>query len=104
VQVRSELSNDFGVALCFDIHVQNGGVDENELAGYRRKLKSLGKKASDADKRLALARVVADNSKAKYRDDVFSRKSTLAAGVGVVHGQMFKLISWGLSDKKGKST
>jgi hypothetical protein len=48
---------------------------------------------------LALARVVADNSRAKYRDDVFARKSTLATGAGLVHGQMFKLINWGLADQ-----
>ncbi len=100
VQENNELSSEFGIALCFDIHVQNGGIEEGELEAYRHKLASFDGQATDSDKRLALARIVADNSKAKYRDDVFARKSTLATGAGFVHGQMFKLVNWGLSDKK----
>ena len=103
VQQGRELRSDLGVALCFDMHVQNGGVDETELTQYRRKLATLGKKATDSDKRLALARVVADNSRAKYRDDVFARKSTLATGAGVVHGQVFALNYWGLSIQKRRT-
>jgi hypothetical protein len=99
LQKKNELTSDLGVALCFDIHVQNGGIGDDEMADYLRNLSKLGKKATDTDKRLALARVVADNSRAKYRDDVFARKSTLATGAGLVHGQMFKLINWGLTDQ-----
>lgn len=97
VQQDDELDNDLGVALCFDIHVQNGGVDATRLAAYRRKAVALHH-ASVTDKRLALARVMADHARVAYRDDVYSRKSALASGVGLVHGQAFTLVNWGLAD------
>lgn len=99
LQAKSELSSELGIGLCFDIHVQNGGVDPAETEMYKRRLASLGKKATDAERRLALARVIADTSTARYRDDVYARKSTWATGEGLVHGQLFKLASWGMSEK-----
>ena len=95
---RLEFDSDLGAALCFDIHVQNGGVNDKKFAAYRRLVADLPARATEQDRRAALARAVADNARAKYRDDVYSRKSTLATGTGTVHGQAFRLFNWGLNE------
>ena len=87
---RSEL----GVALCFDIQVQNGGVSAalqqtllNETAGQL-----------EPAVRERIANVVADHALARFRDDVRARKLSIARGQGTVHGRTVTLANWGLSD------
>jgi hypothetical protein len=41
---------------------------------------------------------VADASAAKWREDVRSRKMTIATGSGEVHGWPYPLRNWGLQD------
>jgi peptidoglycan hydrolase-like protein with peptidoglycan-binding domain len=94
---RVDLQGDQAMALCFDIHVQNGGVNDSRFAAYQQLLAALPGNAKPSDKRLALAKAVADAARVQYRDDVYSRKSTLALGEGAVHGQTFKLLNWGLA-------
>lgn len=45
-----------------------------------------------------IATAVADASAAKWREDVRSRKMTIATGSGEVHGWPYPLRNWGLQD------
>ncbi|NMM43246.1 hypothetical protein HH303_02070 [Rhodospirillaceae bacterium KN72] len=92
---RFGLTGPLGHALCFDIAVQNGGI--NEIAEIRA--------AFDAEahldqrrRREIVAEKVAMGSREKYRQDVLNRKRCLALGSGTVHGSRYTLADWGLSD------
>ena len=66
------LTSALGLALCFDIHVQNGGIkkaarDQIERALARRP------PAGEKDLRRIIANAVADNAHEKYREDVRQR-------------------------------
>jgi hypothetical protein len=90
---KLHLKTELGVALAFDIHVQNGGVKEDILRSL------LGRTfASELDLRVALADAVADSSKPEFKEDVRARKLTIAQGKGMVHGGSFVLKNWGLDE------
>jgi hypothetical protein len=90
---KLHLKTELGVALAFDIHVQNGGVKEDILRSL------LGRTfTSELARREALANAVADSSKPEFKEDVRSRKLTIAQGKGMVHGGSFVLKNWGLDE------
>ena len=91
---RFGLKSELGVALAFDIHVQNGGVKKAAAARIREKLPV----ADELELRRLVANVVADNASARFREDVRARKLTIANGQGQVHGSSFVLRNWGLDD------
>ena len=94
---RFQLTSELGQALCFDIHVQNGSISTAAAA----EIKAATKASPPADEhalRVVIANAVADNAKAAYREDVRSRKLTIANGSGSVHGGNFVLSQWGLLD------
>jgi hypothetical protein len=94
---RFALVSELGVALCFDIAVQNGGIDSTEDNSIRRR----AEQSSITDEpalRLLIADVVAENSKQQYVEDVRSRKRTIATGQGAVHAASYSLEDWGLAD------
>ena len=93
---RLSLSAERSIALCFDIHVQNGGVKRADEAAYLKAIQSSRKPRSELARRELLALLVADSARKKYRDDVFARKNTIATGSGIVHGQLYELDSWGI--------
>ena len=92
------LQTELGLALAFDIHVQNGGVS----AAARRQIQdTMAAHPSDReqDLRVAIANAVADNAKnVAVRPDVRSRKLTIATGAGQVHGDTFVLRNWALAE------
>jgi len=91
------LATERGLALCFDVAVQNGGLDKNERedAAWEERKKP-GRVERD---RLALiGNVVADHSSATWREAVRRRKITLATGAGTVNGAEYALRSWGIED------
>jgi peptidoglycan hydrolase-like protein with peptidoglycan-binding domain len=91
--LRSEL----GLALCFDIHVQDGGISPSAM----RKIKAAQAAHAIKDERelrIVMAHAVADSANPVFRADVLSRKLALATGVGVVHGAMYVLRNWGLAE------
>jgi len=45
-----------------------------------------------------LAKVIADESNARWRNDILSRKMTLATGTGKVHGEFFTTQDWGVGE------
>ena len=87
------LTTELGVALCFDVHVQNGGIKPAAMDA----IKQSGAR-SEADLRKAIANAVADQSSKEWREDVRKRKLAIATGAGVVHGLSLKLNDWGLDD------
>lgn len=90
---RLGLKTELGVALAFDIQVQNGGVKKAIADDL------LSREFPDEGSlRVALANAVADASAAKFQEDVRSRKLTLATGSGTVHAAAFTARSWGLDE------
>ncbi len=88
------LASELGIALAFDVHVQNGGFkpDAFTLAA------NLPAATAEALRRQKLAACVAASARPQYQADVLSRKNTLATGQGVVHGASYKLAAWGLGE------
>jgi hypothetical protein len=87
---RSEL----GLALTFDIHVQNGGIKSTALARIRQQ-STPG--ISESDLRVIVANAVADSSRPAFMEDVRSRKLALSTGQGIVHGHNFVMENWEIS-------
>jgi hypothetical protein len=88
---RYRLTTELGVALCFDIHVQNGGIS-------RRAAKLIEIGSTELKIRKNIANAVADSAREKYREDVRTRKLTIATGAGTVHGARYDLLDWGLGE------
>jgi hypothetical protein len=89
------LKTEVGVALCFDIHVQNGGIHDS-AANLVRSQMTPG--MPELDVRVLIANAVADSAKAQWREDVRNRKLTIAKGSGAVHGITAVLRNWGLDE------
>ena len=69
---RFGLKSELGVALAFDIHVQNGGVKKAAAARIREKLPV----ADELELRRLVANVVADGASARFREDVRANDHT----------------------------
>jgi hypothetical protein len=93
LRLRTEL----GLALAFDIHVQNGGVKPEARAEIKRHI-AQHPMEREQDLRVAVAHAVANQSRPQFRQDVLSRKLTIATGSGNVHGGSFVLRNWGLAE------
>lgn len=91
------LSSELGVALCFDIHVQNGGISD-EATHLIRSQMQVSKPQTERGLREIICNAVADAVRPEYRDDVRARKATIARGFGNVHGRDYLLENWGLAD------
>ncbi len=89
------LTTELGVALCFDIHVQDGGISPQAAAAIDSQV---GPAASESDRRALIARSVAAAARPAYRSDVLARKMTVATGSGTVHGASYTLRNWGLDE------
>jgi hypothetical protein len=89
--------NELGLALCFDIAVQNGGIDATEAARIRDKV-SQTPPTTPQDLRVIIANVVAENSRPRFVEDVRRRKLAVATGTGTVHGSQYRLKAWGLDE------
>lgn len=89
------LKSELGLALCIDIHVQNGGTESEARAGIQEALAPQAR-LSEQGLRELIARTVADNVASRFAEDVCSGKLTIARGEGNVHGVHFILENWGL--------
>jgi len=88
------LASELGLALCYDIHVQNGGVRPAAAAIISQMYDS----GQPEDKlRTRLAQLVADSASTQWRTDVLGRKMAIATGQGNVHGRNYILDNWGLN-------
>jgi peptidoglycan hydrolase-like protein with peptidoglycan-binding domain len=91
------LKTELGLALAFDIHVQNGGVSPTEREQIGRQL-AQHPTEHERERRVIIANVIANGSLPQFRQDVLSRKLAIATGAGSVHGGTFVLRNWGLAD------
>lgn len=94
---RFGLTSEAGMALCFDIAVQNGGIDtEAEEAVIRQWIRD---NPGFLEKGLLvkIADTVAENSRVEYVKDVQDRKRTIATGFGIVHGCQYQIEDWGIT-------
>ncbi len=90
------LTSELGVALAFDVHVQNGSFKPSVMAraaqwpaGY-----------PEPSRRRDLANWVADAStNVAFIEDVRARKLCIARGGGPVRGTTVALASWGLAEE-----
>ncbi len=92
-----DLVSPLGIALCFDIHVQNGGVG----TAARNRIRSLGEGQPGLDeraRRIIVAESVAGAASDQWRDDVRARKLAIAAGAGLVHQRLYVLRNWGFGE------
>jgi len=87
------LTTELGLALCFDIHVQNGSIKRQAMDTIKA-----ARVRSEPELRRVIANAVADQSREAFREDVRRRKLAIATGSGVVHGMTLKLENWGLED------
>jgi hypothetical protein len=92
-----DLKTELGLALMFDIHVQNGGVKPSARQEIARDLAE-HTVTSEHELRVIIANAVADKARAEFREDVRARKLTIATGSGKVHGAIFLLRKWGLDE------
>lgn len=91
---KVQLTTELGIALCFDMHVQNGTARVQAV----QDLVAAGPAATEAQQRIALAQAVASHVGTTYRADVLARKMTCATGSGVAHGRPYTLAPWGLGE------
>ena len=91
------LKTELGLALAFDVHVQNGGVKPEARAEIDRHV-AQHPMEGEHDLRVAVAHAVANHSSPQFRQDVLSRKLAIATGAGTVHGGFFVLRNWGLAE------
>lgn len=94
---RFTVVNELGLALCFDIAVQNGGIDQTEGQRIRNKI-TQNPPATPQDLRKIIANVVAENSNPQFIEDVRKRKMTFATTQGTVHGSKYDVKTWGLDE------
>jgi hypothetical protein len=92
---RYKLESDLGIALTFDIHVQNGGINPGAKSQIELQLAG-NPNCPELKRREIIANAVADNARPKYREDVRVRKLAIARGGGQVHGRSYNLENWGL--------
>ena len=79
-----------GLALCFDIAVQDGSIKPAALAAYQK----TDAESPEEGRLIALANAVADAADQEFREDVRARKITIARGTGIVHGRTYDLAEW----------
>jgi hypothetical protein len=95
------LKTELGLALCFDIVVQNGSVKDTARARIERELEA-HPIHKERELRVIVANAVAEASNPAYVEDVRSRKLTLATGAGRVHGATYVLRNWGLDASRAR--
>jgi hypothetical protein len=72
------LKSELGLALCFDIHVQDGGINN----AAQSIIDDAGSPATEHDLRVIVANAVADSASQAFSADVRQRKLTIANGEG----------------------
>jgi hypothetical protein len=92
---RFSLHSERGIALMYDVLVQNGMRQTLDQAITARL--SDPSLTSETDRMVAIANTVADATKAPVRDDVRARKMTIATGRGEVHGVAYDLDAIGIT-------
>jgi peptidoglycan hydrolase-like protein with peptidoglycan-binding domain len=87
------------IALFFDTAVQNGGAGRDSIAGPLDALAASAPDATGVARRRRWAEIIAAGSSLAARQDVLSRRSTIANGYGTVHGETYVLSEWGVEPR-----
>lgn len=95
-----QLGGDLGLALAFDIQVQNGGVKSTDRRSFESRM-ARARDRSPRARRMLLAELVAASASARWRADVKARKLAIATGLGDVHGIHLDLSAWGFDIDDG---
>ena len=93
---RYNLTEAQDAALAYDIAVQNGSVKASADEAIRRRIAGM---TDPQEKRNVIAEEVRDAAAARWRTDVFSRKSAIATGSGTVHSARYEIADWGLDGR-----
>ncbi|MEO0357466.1 MAG: peptidoglycan-binding protein [Pseudomonadota bacterium] len=89
---RDLLAHDMmDMSILFDTTVNNGSV-----AGERREMMERTRAPSGQPRRVHWANAIADASKKRWRENVRTRRMTIATGEGTVHGGHYMLSQWGI--------
>lgn len=83
-----QLTTERAAALMFDIEVQNGGISKPLQSSIQS---AFDPQATELEKLQLIANRRADAAAAPWREDVRTRKLTIANGSGTVHGRTFNL-------------
>ncbi|WP_420127988.1 peptidoglycan-binding protein [Longimicrobium sp.] len=94
---RFGLKTEMGLALAFDVAVQNGGADAGDVARIRAKLQN-NPPQTEQDLRIIVANGIAEGSKPQWITDVRRRKLAIATGSGTVHKARYAVKTWGLDE------
>lgn len=94
---RFGLRSEMGLALAFDVAVQNGGADAGDVARITRKLQN-NPPHTEQDLRIIVANGIAEGAKPQWITDVRRRKLAIATGSGTVHGARYAVKTWGLDE------
>jgi hypothetical protein len=91
-----ELTTERGVALMFDINVQNGkvnrsGAGDRIFSDYMKIPAELSDEEKQVEKMKIIATRRSEVSHPRWREDVKARKMTIALGEGTVHGRNYDL-------------
>lgn len=84
------LTSQRAAALMFDIKVQNGNIGPSADAFIRQDFNAVSP-GDEAAKLRSVANRIADTANAQWREDVRTRKLTVAGGTGIVHGVHYDL-------------
>lgn len=87
------LTSEAGLALCFDIAVQNT-VTDSLIAEIQQHISMPG--LSETDKMRIIAHTIAGHANPKYYTDVLTRKMTFVTGQGAVHDARYDINCWGI--------
>jgi hypothetical protein len=93
------LKTERGLALMYDIRVQNGSISDVVKAQILRDFGQLAKD-DEAGRLVIIANRRAEAAKKAYIEDVRTRKLTIAKGEGKVHGMHYQLeVQYGIALK-----
>jgi hypothetical protein len=92
---KFDLEDELDLALCFDTAVQNGGINDEKAELIESGMEAQPGETGE-QRRIIFANAIASGSNPIYREDVLSRRATIASGAGVVHGARYQLDAWGL--------
>jgi Putative peptidoglycan binding domain/Glycosyl hydrolase family 46 len=90
------LTTEMGLALAFDIMVQDGGL-KSSVREQIETNRQQNPPANEQDLRVIIANAVADHA-VTYPESVRKRKLAIATGSGVVNGEMIVVGNWGLGE------
>jgi hypothetical protein len=89
------LTSERGLALMFDIRVQNGSISSDVKQRIMQDVARLPQNQDTTEAEVARMRIIANRraeaAKAAFVEDVRRRKLTIAEGTGTVHGRRYDL-------------